>query len=171
MARNTSGRAGFTPENLTAGLDLNIEKKEKAEEEKKTTPEKKENPSKESNNVETETSSKKPEKNKRANRKTEESKVSENRTTKDDLDKSDSKAATVAQEPSSLDDLLNTTEYDKKQENIYLPPETREPLQAVGKLIGKKNGGKSTVVHMALLEFFKNNPDTVKKALEIYGKN
>lgn len=171
MARNTSGRAGFTPENLTAGLDLNIEKKEKAEEEKKTTVDKKKKTSKKSNIEETDTSSKTPEEPKRVNSKTEESKVSETKSTKSGLDKSGSTAAAVPQEPSSLDDLLNTVEYDKKQENIYLPPETREPLQAVGKLIGKKNGGKSTVVHMALLEFFKNNPDTVKKALEIYGKD
>lgn len=38
MARNTSGRAGFTPENLTAGLDLNIDTSEAKENDKENTP-------------------------------------------------------------------------------------------------------------------------------------
>lgn len=167
MARNTAGRAGFTPENLTAGLDLNIDDKEN-----KTLPKKKETPSKDNKIENTSNEVVENKKNKRSSKKQNASKEPEVKLESNELVNRTPEPTPIpsSSEPSSLDDLLNTVEYDKKQENIYLPPETRDPLQAVGKLIGKKNGGKSTVVHMALLDFFKNNPDTVKKALEKYGK-
>lgn len=71
----------------------------------------------------------------------------------------------------SLGDILsNNDSYDKKQTLVYLSKETRTILEALGKFVGKKNGGKSFIVEDALNKYFELNKDYVDEAVKKYGK-
>lgn len=174
MARNLSKRKGFTPENATAGIDTTLDnfpantnegamEKEKQAQVQETTITESSDPVAEVNNDLSNEQE-------QVYIETEQDLVNSNEqdTTSNDQEKI---GKNTQQTQLSLEGLLEEKQkkYDKKQENVWLPPETTRPLQAVSKLVGKTNGGKSKVVDMALQEFFANHPDIVEKALELYG--
>ncbi|MDT2401798.1 hypothetical protein P7D43_05380 [Enterococcus avium] len=174
MARNPSKRKGFTPENATAGIDTTLDDFQTHTDEDTLENEKKDQVQ-ESNITETsvpvtEVNRNFPHEKGQADSDTKQGTVNINEQDTI-LNGQEKKAAKKQQTQLSLEGLLEEKQkkYDKRQENVWLPPETTRPLQAISKLVGKTNGGKSKVVDMALQEFFTNHPDIVDKALELYG--
>ncbi|MDA9462104.1 hypothetical protein B835_2033 [Enterococcus mundtii 3F] len=142
MARSVNGRSGFTPENLTAGLDLeinqtNIKDKKLINDEKKN---------------ETKDVTAAPKEELQEDRKVvikEETSPSEN--------------------SSDLAIILGKKKKNSKnaQVNVYLyDDDLRNELYAMGKFVGKQNGGKSMIVENALKEYFERNREYVDQALK-----
>lgn len=179
MARNLSNRKGFTPENATAGIDTTLGDFSINSNENDVTLENEKQDQNKEISME-DTSESETEVNSDVQDNSDESGIE----TYESTSNSNEKASTAINDQTlvtnksanqqtqlSLEGLLEEKQkkYDKKQENVWLPPETTRPLQAVSKLVGKTNGGKSKVVDMALQEFFANHPDIVSKAIELYG--
>lgn len=141
MARSVNGRSGFIPENLTAGLDLEInqtntkDKKAISDEKPKRTKAVEAAPTEE---------------------------LQENR-------KEDVKETSPSENSSDLASILGKKKKNSKnvQVNVYLyDDDTRNELYAMGKLVGKQNGGKSLIVENALKEYFERNREYVDQALK-----
>lgn len=138
MARSVNGRSGFIPENLTAGLDLEI------------------------NQTNTKaTSDEKPKRTKDVEADSAEE-LQEDR-------KEDVKETSPSESSSDLASILGKKKKNSKnaQVNVYLyDDDTRNELYAMGKFVGKQNGGKSLIVENALKEYFERNREYVDQALK-----
>ncbi|GGD05498.1 hypothetical protein [Enterococcus wangshanyuanii] len=182
MARQSnSNRKGFSPQNLLAGLDTeldndisptdkpsdNDELKETIDDQSKNDMDKKEK----DDNL-TDLNSLTEEQISENNADTVEELDHENEARTDKIQSQRPSETTNIEEPTrpSLDDLVNKVESKKAQENVYLHEDVKDDLEVFGKLIGKNNGGKSFVVETALLEYFERNSDYLEIARSKYGK-
>ena len=152
MARNKSSRSGFSPENVGAGLDDVLEPLSPV-------PSENDKQSKEINQMEDQTIKEK-------------EPVNLSPKKEETIVESVPESEEITPKPTtSLGDILsNNDSYDKKQTLVYLSKETRITLEALGKIVGKKNGGKSFVVEDALKNYFTANQDYVEEAVKKYGK-
>lgn len=142
MARSVNGRSGFTPENLTAGLDLEINQTNTKD--KKLINEQKKN-------------------------ETKDVKVASKEELQEDRKKVIKEETSPSEKSSDLASILGKKKKNSKnaQVNVYLyDDDTRNELYAMGKFVGKQNGGKSLIVENALKEYFERNREYVDQALK-----
>jgi hypothetical protein len=148
MARQINNKKGFSPENLLAGLNTDIDPKKEIEDE-----------------FQVETALNNYEKTSRDTNNTDLNLQDTDNNFEDSQELINEDKARL-----SLEALVKKNEPKKSQENVYLHEDVKDALEAFGKLIGKTNGGKSYVVETALLEYFERNKDYLNMARKQYSK-
>lgn len=143
MRKSKSGKSGFTPENLTAGLDLNIYEESQNIDEIKPKIEKEKLPRE----------------------------VTQTNTQSISLDPDKESDVVNQSENTDLESILGKKKKPSKnvQVNVYIyDDEIRDKLYSMGKFVGKQNGGKSFIVESALKEYFEKNQHYVEEAMKNY---
>ncbi|MGG5311159.1 hypothetical protein IGJ83_003321 [Enterococcus pernyi] len=146
MARSVNGRSGFTPENLTAGLDLEINQTNTKD--KKLINDEKKNETKDVKAV---------------------PKAALKEELQEDRKVVIREETSPSENSTDLASILGKKKKNSKnaQVNVYLyDDDLRNELYAMGKFVGKQNGGKSLIVENALKEYFERNREYVDQALK-----